>query len=290
MASASPSMRVTPVLLPEPRELLHAERLVGKFLKPTPLLAADDWGGQRFGSRAWLKLETDQVTGSYKVRGVISWLAHLAPTVRARGVWTTARGRHALATAYACRALGAASRIEVPFLTPQTLRMRLEAFGAEVEELTNEDFEKALAAASDRTVPSGTVLCDPRATDPWTSAGSGGTVASEVLEQLPTVRRIVVPEEHGGLVVGLAAALLERGANVSLTAVRCGTNTGAPKFGVPGIRRAEVSQLQVNEAVSWGWESLGVSLDQGSAAALAHSPDISPNEEVVVVLSGSKGS
>lgn len=112
---------------------------------PTPLVQHPAFA-QALGVDAWLKLETAQPTGAFKVRGGINWMSVHAPDVRERGVVTASTGNHGQSIAYAARAFGVPAFIFAPEGSNAFKVRAMEAMGAQVR-LEGHDFGASVAAA-----------------------------------------------------------------------------------------------------------------------------------------------
>lgn len=149
-----------------------------------------------------LKLETAQVTGSFKLRGAYNALAELPDDVRARGVVASSAGNHGLGVAYAARALGIAARIFVPATAPQVKKDGIAALGAEIDDGCP-DYDAAMVAAKRHAAAHGSTYINPCLGD--SLLAGQGTVALEILEELPEIRTLVVCVGGGGLLGGCAS-------------------------------------------------------------------------------------
>jgi threonine dehydratase len=167
-------------------------------LKPSPSLST------LAGGPVWLKVETMQATGAFKLRGAASRLLALGADERARGVVTVSTGNHGRGVAYVARQLGMRAVVCVSALVPQNKRAALRAVGAEVEVVgSSQDAAQAHAEALARDA--GLILVSPF-DDPWVIAGQG-TCGLEIVERLPEVRSVLVQLSGGGLASGVALAL-----------------------------------------------------------------------------------
>jgi len=156
------------------------------------------------GRRQWLKAESLQPIGAFKIRGAYNAAASLAPDKRARGLITYSSGNHAQGVARAARLLGVPAVIVMPSDAPALKRARVEADGAEVVTVGTASDERrrvAEALAADR----GLAIIPPY-DDPRIVAGQG-TVGLEIAEDLPDVAAVFVPIGGGGLAAGVAAAI-----------------------------------------------------------------------------------
>lgn len=179
------------------------ERIAGLAVVPTPLVpaAALDRGA---GARTWLKLESIQPTGSFKVRGAASRISAMGAAERARGVVTASTGNHGRAVAHVAAELGMPAVVCVSVHVPPGKIAALEASGCEV--LVGGDSQTdALATAEQLVSDRGMTLIHPF-DDPLVIAGQG-TIGCELLEQLPDTTTVMVPLSGGGLLAGIAVAV-----------------------------------------------------------------------------------
>jgi threonine dehydratase len=189
--------------------------VVSRHLSPTPLRSA-------FCLRprpAWLKLECWQPTGSFKVRGATNFIASLSAEQRRAGVVAASAGNHALGVAFAASILGGSleATLFVPRNAPRAKVEKLRTFPVTVrEDGQTYDDAHALAVAHARETGATYVHAFE---DPRTAAGQG-TVALEILEEMPEVGTIVVPVGGGGLIAGMAAAVKDRAKGVRIVAVQ----------------------------------------------------------------------
>ena len=155
-------------------------------------------------SDVFLKCENQQRTGSFKLRGAYNAVATLSDDARARGVVASSAGNHGLGIAYAARLLGVRARIFVPSTAPRVKRDGILALGADVDE-TQPHYDAAHEAAVAYADAHGMTFVNPCA---GASVLAGqGTVALEILEELPSVRTLVIPVGGGGLVGGMGVLL-----------------------------------------------------------------------------------
>lgn len=152
----------------------------------------------------YLKDESAQPIGSFKLRGAYNKIAQLSPAQLQRGVITYSSGNHAQGVAYAARALGAKAIIVMPENAPRIKRAATEALGAEIVTVgpaSTERREKAEALVAEH----GYIMVPPY-DDDAIIAGQA-TCGLEILEQLPDVDLILSPVSGGGLLSGVAAAV-----------------------------------------------------------------------------------
>lgn len=191
--------------------LVAARRLRG-VARRTPL-ERSPWLSAEAGADVWLKQETQQRTGSFKVRGAYNAIAALSDEARARGLVTASAGNHGQGVALAASLLGAAAVVYVPRDAPEAKKRRIVRWGAELREADG-GYDGAHHAAEAHARRTGATFVHAFS-DPAVVAGQG-TVGLEILEELPEVRTIVVPVGGGGLVggIGLVARALGRGIRI----------------------------------------------------------------------------
>ncbi len=150
-----------------------------------------------------LKLETLQTTNAFKVRGALNKLLSLTPEERERGVIALSAGNHAQAVAHHATQLGIPATIVMPETTPWTKVERTRLFGGTVE-LAGETLSEARDHLNHLIEKRGFVLVHPF-NDPLVIAGQG-TIAVEMLADVPELDSLIVPIGGGGLIGGMAVA------------------------------------------------------------------------------------
>ena len=187
-------------LVPADRVREAAARLRG-VVRRTPLRYSPELS-RIAGVECWLKLECEQHTGSFKLRGAYNALALIRPALRPRGVVASSAGNHGLGVAYAARAFGIPATIFVPSTAPAVKRDGIASFGATVD-ASSPDYDAAMAAALEYAARRGALFVNPCAGDDLL-AGQG-TVAIEILEDLGRLSSVVLPVGGGGLLGGMAS-------------------------------------------------------------------------------------
>jgi len=182
------------------------ERLRGVTVQ-TPLVRCFNFSAASAGQddeEFYLKAESLQPVGSFKLRGAYNKIASLSADERAHGVITHSSGNHAQGVAYAARALGAHAVIVMPASAPKVKLEATRALGAEivlVGDSGEERHERALALAAEH----GYAMIDPF--DDEAIIAGQGTAGLEILEQLPDVELVLVPIGGGGISSGVSAAI-----------------------------------------------------------------------------------
>jgi len=152
----------------------------------------------------YIKAESEQPIGSFKLRGAYNMVAQLSPAALRRGVITYSSGNHAQGVAYAARALGAKAVIVMPENAPANKKEATRALGAEIVEVgpaSSERKEKAEALAAEF----GYAVIPPY--DDAAIIAGQGTCGLEIVEQLPGVDLVISPVSGGGLLSGIATAV-----------------------------------------------------------------------------------
>lgn len=155
------------------------------------------------GADVWLKFENLQFTAAYKERGALNALLHLSEEQRARGVIAASAGNHAQGLSYHGSRLGIPVTIVMPRPTPTVKVMQTEAVGGTVV-LEGETFDEAYAHARSMERQLGLTFIHPF-DHPLVAAGQG-TVALEMLEDVPDLDMLVIPVGGGGLSTGMGVA------------------------------------------------------------------------------------
>ena len=285
--------RLTLSLVEEAAELLRGE------IVTTPLEESKELSA-RLGVPVWLKLECLQRTGSFKIRGALFQLARLPQEQRNRGVITCSAGNHGKAVAEAAQRSGVRATVCVPKSVDASKLHGIASRGAEVRISEfpgydeTEDWALALAASEGKPFLSAF-------DDVPVMAGNGGTLAAEVLDQLPGARSFLLPVGGGGLSAGFSFVVRERnpgstfvgcqhekspGLALSLEAGRAITRLPAVKTAAGGIegglgkipfeilrsnidRVALVSEEELLDAVAWTLENHQYAIEPSAAAGIA---------------------
>jgi threonine dehydratase len=294
-----------------------AER-IRRFVVRTPMERSHALSAE-CGLDVWLKFECFQTTGSFKLRGALNALLLLPEGAKRSGVVTASAGNHGLGVAHAAALLGLPATVVVPETASPAKVDALRRSGAELLQRgdTYDDAEAAgLRLASERGVPFISAYNDAAV------VAGGGTVALEILEDLPGVQTLVVPAGGGGLIGGIGVALhgivpqaalvgvqstaspalhaaLQAGVAVRVEVLRSladglagnlEANSITVELAKQHVREvALVEESEIADAMRWLLEHAHV-LVEGSAAvgvaALLHGKLDAMPEPVVVVLTG----
>jgi threonine dehydratase len=175
-----------------------AHRLRGAVVR-TPLIPAE-WSDP--ARPLWIKPESLQVIGAFKVRGALNAVGRIDPAVRSRGVVAYSSGNHAQAVAYAAATFGIDAHIVMPQETPDIKVRKTRAHGARVVLCGTGQREAVAAELVEQT---GATLVPPF-DHPDVIAGQG-TAGLEIAEDMPEVANVLIPVSGGGLASGIGTAV-----------------------------------------------------------------------------------
>ncbi len=280
-----------------PLESIEAAReRIAPLLRRTPVMAAQPARHPAIDAPLMLKLESLQVTGSFKPRGALSKATAMAGGVR--GLVTASGGNHGLGVAYAAHCLGLPAVVYLPDSAPAAKAEKLRGWGADVRihgSVWDESNVAALAAANDEDLAYIHAFADPEVL-----AGQG-TLGLEILEDAPDIDTLVVAIGGGGLIAGVASAAkalrpdlriigvepvgapthhASRAAGELVTLERVETMAGtlAPRRSEP-LNFAIIERLvddivlvsddEMRKAARWLWDEYGLGTELSGAAALA---------------------
>ncbi len=180
-------------------DILAAHQRLRPFLPMTPLEPTADLAPQ-----TWLKLEIVNPTHSFKIRGALNAILSLNAAEKQHGIIAASSGNHAQGVAYAAYQHNLPARIYMPQHTPQRKIQGVKRFGAEAI-LFGAVYDDAEAEAKRVAQHNNLPFISPY-NDARVIAGAG-TIGLEILTQLPTTARVIVPVSGGGLISGIASAI-----------------------------------------------------------------------------------
>ncbi len=178
----------------------EASEIVRKVITRTKL-SYSDYFSEMTGNKVYLKPENMQVTGAYKVRGAYYKISTMTEEERAKGLIAASAGNHAQGVAYAAKLYGCRAVIVMPTTTPLIKVNRTKNYGAEVI-LHGDVYDEACAYAMELAEKEGMTFIHPF--DDEVVATGQGSIAMEIIQDLPTVDIILVPVGGGGLLAGTA--------------------------------------------------------------------------------------
>jgi threonine dehydratase len=279
------------------QDIEQARRRLAGHVRRTPLISAAPLS-QPLPGGLTLKLESLQVTGSFKARGATHKALTLTPEETRRGLVTASGGNHGLGVAYAGRLIGAPVTIYLPANAPAVKAERLERWGARVLR-AGAVWDEADAEARRVAERDGMTYVHAFA-DPAVVAGQG-TVGLEIFEDAPETDVLLIAIGGGGLISGVASAAkalrpevrvigvepvgaptlsesLRAGAVITLDRITTAANTLAPRrseelnFEIIRTMVDEivlVSDEEMRAAARWLWFEMGIAAELSGAAAVA---------------------
>ncbi len=224
-ARIRPAARVTPLIeVPWPVVLPSTTTPASSGLSDGPRTQVEGSPATSPGGRLFLKCESLQPMGAFKIRGAYNMLAQLSRDDLRRGVITYSSGNHGQAVALAARELGAPAVIVMPTTAPKVKVEGARGFGAEVTFAGTTSMDRKVRAEEIAAERNLTIV--PPFDHPMIIAGQG-TVGLEILDQCPDVGTVLVEIGGGGLSSGVAAAIKRRAPHVRVIGVE---PTGAAKM------------------------------------------------------------
>ena len=178
----------------------EASEIVKQVTNQTKLIYSD-YLSEASGGKVYLKPENMQHTGAYKNRGAYYKISTLSEEARQKGLITASAGNHAQGVAYAAKKYGCKATIVMPTVTPLIKVNRTKSYGAEVI-LYGDVYDDARTYALELAEKHGYTFVHPF--DDLDVATGQGTIAMEIVQELPTVDYILVPIGGGGLISGVA--------------------------------------------------------------------------------------
>ena len=179
----------------------EATEIVHQVTRETKLIYSE-YLSNRSGNKVYLKPENMQFTGAYKLRGAYYKISTMTEEERERGLITASAGNHAQGVAYAAQKYGVKAIIVMPTTTPLIKVERTKSYGAETI-MYGDNYDAACEYALGLAEEKGYTFIHPF--DDLTVATGQGTIAMEIIQELPLVDYILVPIGGGGLITGVAA-------------------------------------------------------------------------------------
>ncbi len=179
----------------------EATEIVHQVTRETKLIYSE-YLSNRSGNKVYLKPENMQFTGAYKLRGAYYKISTMTEEERERGLITASAGNHAQGVAYAAQKYGVKAIIVMPTSTPLIKVERTKSYGAETI-MYGDNYDAACEYALGLAEEKGYTFIHPF--DDLTVATGQGTIAMEIIQELPLVDYILVPIGGGGLITGVAA-------------------------------------------------------------------------------------
>jgi threonine dehydratase len=241
-----------------PVAVLAAADRIRPFIRRTPLVRCDALSAIA-GGDVYLKLENEQITGSFKLRGAMNVLATLAPDVRARGVVASSAGNHGMGVAYAAKHFGTPATIFVPSTAAQVKRDGITALGATID-TSQPHYDAAMAAAIAFAAERDATFINPCLGD--VLLAGQGTVALEILGELPELATLALSVGGGGLLGGCASLVRAVAPSVRIVGAQS-ENTAAMSRSIAAGRVVEIDNLPtIAEGLAGQIDEAGLDIGQ----------------------------
>ncbi|WP_297420692.1 threonine ammonia-lyase [Clostridium sp.] len=222
----------------------EAYEVVQRVILKTKLVYSDYYSDIT-GNRVYLKPENMQKTGAYKIRGAYYKISTLSEEDRNKGLITASAGNHAQGVAYAAKAYNTNAIIVMPTTTPLMKVNRTKAYGAEVI-LHGDVYDEACSHALELAEEKGYTFIHPF--DDLEVATGQGSIAMEIIKELPTVDIILVPIGGGGLATGVSTLVKLLNPNIKVIGVE---PAGANCMQV-SLKNGEVTTLNAVDTIADG--------------------------------------
>ncbi|MHA1463439.1 MAG: threonine ammonia-lyase [Candidatus Heimdallarchaeota archaeon] len=221
-----------------------AREKIQSFINETPLLFSEYFSTFCDG-QIFLKLENQQITNSFKIRGALNKMLNLSIDEKEKGVLAVSSGNHAQAVGVVAEQLGISAKIIIPKSTPQNKIDKIRKYKVElVLEGNNYDeaevFARNLAKEESATFVSGY-------NDELVVAGQG-TIGLELLEQQPSITDVLVPLGGGGLLSGIAIAIKSKKPDINIIGVQ---TSACPAF-YESLKVGKIIDVEMKESIADG--------------------------------------
>ncbi len=237
----------------ELRGIYAARKRIRGLVRETPL-ESSPFLSDMCGGEVWLKLENQQLTGSFKARGALNKLLRLSAEERSRGIVAASSGNHAQGVGYAAGMLGVGTTIVVPSNTPEVKIEAIRRYGVELvvhgeEYMDAERLARRMEREGGRPFVSGYNDLD-------IIAGQG-TVGLEMLEAMSDLDVVLVPVGGGGLISGVGCAVKAIDHDVEVIGVQ---SVASPVM-CESVRRGRIVDIELEDSVA---EGLHGGIEEGS--------------------------
>jgi threonine dehydratase len=225
-------------------EVLKAEKRIRKYIRRTPV-EFSPYLSRVCNCYVYFKLESEQITGSFKLRGAMNKLLSLSPAERKKGVATASSGNHGLAVSYGLSRLNIKGRVYLPKNASSAKIELLGYYNAPVE-FYGADCVETETFARKQAEKKGLLFISPY-NDPEIIGGQG-TVGLEISKHLPEVDEVLVPVGGGGLISGIAGYLKSRNKKIKVF----GCLPEASPVMYESIKAGKIIEMESKETLSDG--------------------------------------
>jgi threonine dehydratase len=226
------------------QDVFIAHKRIAGRVQQTPLVYSDKMSELR-GADVWMKMESLQRTGSFKLRGATNRLLALTPAERARGVITASSGNFALGLGTAAKLAHINAIVVVPLNTPQTKLEMIRRTGVELMQ-AGENYDATYRHAKEVALKTGRTYVSSYE-DPWVVAGQG-TIALESFMDEPHFDLVLVPTGGGGLISGVAMVAKQLNPGIKVI----GLQTEASDPWLHSFRARKVVEVEYGETLADG--------------------------------------
>ncbi len=225
------------------KNIEQAREIIGELAKKTPLIRSQFLSDFCQGE-VYLKLENQQLTNSFKVRGALNRITQLSSEERKRGVVTASSGNHAQAVALAAKHLRLSAKIVVPMNTSKAKLAKIRKY--DVELILHGDFNEVEPKARELAMEDDLTYISPY-NDAGIIAGQG-TIGLEILEDLGSVDTIIVPVGGGGLISGIVLAVKNNNPDIQVM----GVESEASPVMTESMKAGYIIDIEAKESIAEG--------------------------------------
>lgn len=225
-------------------DIKDAKESIGDLVKRTPLIRSK-FLSEICGGEVYLKLENQQITNSFKIRGAFNKMLHLTAEERKRGIVTASTGNHAKAIAVGAEKLNIPAKIVIAKNTSKVKIDKIKKHNVGLL-LYGNIYDEAEQKAVDLSEEEGLIYISPYA-DRLVNAGQG-TIGLEILEDLPNVDTVIVPVGGGGLISGISIAM--KGVKPKVEIV--GVQSEASPVMYESLKAGRIVDINLRESIADG--------------------------------------
>ncbi|WP_130863484.1 threonine ammonia-lyase [Bacilliculturomica massiliensis] len=225
-------------------DILEAKKRVDGIIRKTPFEYSQDLS-EMFDAEIYLKMEFQQRSGSFKLRGATNKISLLSETELEKGIIAASSGNHSQAVGYVAREMGIDALIVLPENAPVTKIERTKRYGAAVK-VAGRDFDACEAVAHEIERETGRTFVHAFA-DPDTMAGQG-TLGFDMMEEHPDLDMVLVPVGGGGLMTGVGTAVKAMNPNTRVIGIQ--TETSKPW--VEAFRHKKYVKVSIEDSLADG--------------------------------------
>ena len=226
------------------KDIYIAKKRISKYIRQTPL-EKSYFLSELCENNVVLKLENQQLTGSFKIRGALNKMLTLSHKERERGIVAASTGNHAQGVGYAAQMLGIQGQIVVPTYTPVVKREAIQRYNMDMivhgdDYILSEKKARLLESSEGKTFISAY-------NDPLIIAGQG-TIGVEIVEENPELSKLLVPVGGGGLISGIGCAVKSINPDIEII----GVQSEASPVMYESIKKDKIVEMELEESVADG--------------------------------------